>query len=147
MYVTVEQLLRVKGREIWSVAPGATVFEALQLMAQKDVGAVLVIENGKLAGIFSERDYARNIVLKGKSSRDTTVGELMTQDVFYIKPQDSIQDCMQIMTSRRIRHLPVMDNGVLVGIVTIGDVVKQVISDQAVTIQDLEKYIRCGNLT
>jgi len=141
---SVEQLLKFKGGKTWSVTPQATVYEALQKMSEKDTGAVLVIEQGKLVGIFTERDYARKLILKGKFSRDTVVRDLMTQDVLYVEPQNSIADCMLLMTNNRVRHLPVIDNQQLVGIVTIGDVVRQIISEQESTIQQLEKYITGG---
>ena len=138
----VEQLLKTKGNEIWSIAPQATVYEALQIMSEKDVGALLVLDKGNLVGIFSERDYARKLILKGRFSKDTTVGELMTREVLYIESQSTIEDCMALMTAKRVRHLPVLENERLIGIVTIGDVVKQVISDQEFTIQQLERYIK-----
>lgn len=140
----VEKLLKIKGNHTWSIRPQATVFEALQKMADKEAGALLVIEDEKLVGIFTERDYARKLVLKGRFSRDTAVSELMTQDVLYVEPHNSIEDCMVLMTNKRVRHLPVMDNERLVGIVTIGDVVKQVISEQESKIAQLEKYIAGG---
>jgi CBS domain-containing protein len=138
----VEQLLKTKGNEIWSIAPQATVYEALQIMSEKDVGALLVLDKGNLVGIFSERDYARKLILKGRFSKDTTVGELMTREVLYIESQSTIEDCMALMTAKRVRHLPVLENERLIGIVTIGDVVKQIISDQEFTIQQLERYIK-----
>jgi CBS domain-containing protein len=142
---TIRQLLRSKGYDIWSIAPQATAYEALQIMSEKDVGALLVIDDeGKIVGIFSERDYARKVILKGKSSKDTTVGELMTDVVFSIDPQDTIQDCMALMTTKRIRHLPVRKNERLTGIVNIGDVVNHIISSQELTIQQLERYIGEG---
>lgn len=141
---SVEQLLKFKGSQTWSVAPQATVYEALQKMSEKETGALLVIDEGNLVGIFTERDYARKLILKGKFSRDTAVRELMTQNVLYVEPQNSIVDCMMLMTNNRVRHLPVMDNQQLVGIVTIGDVVRQIISEQESTIQQLEKYITGG---
>ena len=110
-------------------------------MAEKDVGALLVVDEGKLVGIFSERDYARKVILKGKSSKDTAVSALMTHEVLYVEPQNTVEDGMALMTAKRIRHLPVMENEELVGIVTIGDVVSRVISDREFTIQQLEKYI------
>ena len=140
----VGQLLKIQGNEIWSLAPEATVYEALQIMSEKDVGALLVVDNGNLVGIFSERDYARKLILKGKFSKDTTVRELMTHEVLYIEPQSTIEECMALMTDKRIRHLPVLENDQLIGIVTIGDLVKQKISDQKFTIQQLEKYIAGG---
>ena len=138
----VEQLLKTKGNKIWSIAPQATVYEALQIMSEKDVGALLVLDKGNLVGIFSERDYARKLILKGRFSKDTTVGELMTREVLYIESQSTIEDCMALMTAKRVRHLPVLENERLIGIVTIGDVVKQIISDQEFTIQQLERYIK-----
>lgn len=140
----VEKLLEFKGNETWSVAPQATVYEALQKMLEKDTGAVLVIDEGNLVGIFTERDYARKLILKGRFSRDTAVRDLMTQDVLYVEPQNSIEDCMLLMTNNRVRHLPVINGKQLVGIVTIGDVVRQIISEQESTIQQLEKYIKGG---
>jgi CBS domain-containing protein len=138
------QLLEAKGNEIWSVAPGTTTFEALQIMARKDMGALLVIDKEKLIGIFSERDYARKVILHGKSSKETTVGELMTQEVFYIGPQNTLQEGLALMTDKHIRHMPVLENNQLIGIVTLGDLVKQIISDQKFTIRELEKYISGG---
>jgi CBS domain-containing protein len=111
-------------------------------MSEKDVGALLVVDKENLVGIFSERDYARKVILKERSSKDTTVGELMTREVLYIEPQSTVEDCMALMTAKRVRHLPVLENERLIGIVTIGDVVKQVISDQEFTIQQLERYIK-----
>ncbi len=137
--------MQEKGGQIWSVGPPATVYEALELMAEKNAGAVLVLENGKLIGIFTERDYARKVVLKGKTSKTTTVGELMTTDVLYVNPDDTIEECMALMTEKRTRHLPVMDNGKLVGLVSIGDVVKAIISDREFTIRELERYITGGH--
>ena len=139
---TVRQVLQVKGSGIWSVAPQASVYEALEVMADKNVGALLVIAKGKVVGIFSERDYARKVILKGKSSKETSVGELMTQKVFCVEPGDSVEHCMALMTAKGIRHLPVMENDQLVGILSIGDVVKRVISEQEFTIEQLERYIR-----
>jgi len=144
MNYTIGQLLRSKGNDIWSIVPQATAYEALQIMCEKDVGALLVIDKGKLVGIFSERDYARKVILKGKSSKDTSVGELMTDVVFSIDPQDTIQDCMALMTTKHIRHLPVIKNERLIGIVTIGDVVNHIISSQELTIQQLERYVSEG---
>ena len=138
---TIAQLLNTKGNQIWSVEPKATIFEALEIMSEKEIGALLVMENGKLTGIFSERDYARKVILKGKSSKETPVGELMTKKVFYMDPQKTINDCMAMMTAKRIRHVPVIEDNQVVGIVTIGDVVNQIISEQEVTINHLENYI------
>ena len=141
---TVEQLLQVKGSDIWSIAPQATTYNALQIMAEKNVGALLVIEKEKLLGIFSERDYARKVILKEKSSKNTSVGELMTREVFYINANSTLEESMALMTAKRIRHLPVLKNNQLIGIVTLGDVVRQIISDQQFAIRELEKYITGG---
>ena len=138
---TIAQLLNAKGDQIWSVEPKATIFEALEIMSEKEIGALLVMEDGKLTGIFSERDYARKVILKGKSSKETQVGELMTKKVFYMDPQKTINDCMAMMTAKRIRHVPVIEDNQVMGIVTIGDVVNQIISEQEVTINHLENYI------
>ena len=138
---TIAQLLNTKGNQIWSVKPKATIFEALEIMSEKGIGALLVMEDGKLKGIFSERDYARKVILKGKSSKETPVGELMTKKVFYIDSQKTINDCMAMMTAKRIRHVPVIEDNQVMGIVTIGDVVNQIISEQEVTINHLENYI------
>ena len=138
---TIAQLLKTKGDQIWSVEPKATIFEALEIMSEKEIGALLVMKDGKLTGIFSERDYARKVILKGKSSKETPVGELMTKKVFYIDSQKTINDCMAMMTAKRIRHVPVIEDNQVMGIVTIGDVVNQIISEQEVTINHLENYI------
>ena len=138
----VKQILHTKGKEIWSVGPQATVYEALELMSEKNVGALVVIEKGSLVGIFSERDYARKVILQKRSSQNVTVGELMTRKVFYLEPQSTIEDCMTLMTDKHIRHLPILENERLIGIVTTGDLVKQIIADQEFTIQQLEKYVQ-----
>jgi CBS domain-containing protein len=140
----VEKLLKIKGAQTWTIGPKASVYEALQEMSNKNAGALLVIEEGKLVGIFTERDYARKLILKGRFSKDTQVGELMTRNVLYVELQNSIEDCMVLMTNKRVRHLPVMDNDQLVGIVTIGDVVKHIIAVQESTIAQLENYIAGG---
>ncbi len=139
---TVGQLLRSKGGQIWSVAKNASVYDALALMAQHDVGALPVLEDGQLVGIVSERDYARKVILKGRASRDTRVDEVMSHDVVTIEPDRSMQDCMERMTELRIRHLPVMRDGQLIGIVSIGDVVKATIAEQAFLIDQLRSYIQ-----
>ena len=138
---TIAQLLNTKGNQVWSVEPKATIFKALEIMSEKEIGALLVMEDGKLTGIFSERDYARKVILKGKSSKETPIGELMTKKVFYMDPQKTINDCMAMMTAKRIRHVPVIEDNQVMGIVTIGDVVNQIISEQEVTINHLENYI------
>jgi CBS domain-containing protein len=141
---TVEQLLQVKGTDIWSIEPLTTAYNALQIMAEKNVGALLVMEKEKLVGIFSERDYARKVILKEKSSKNTSVGELMTREVIYIDAKSTLEESMALMTAKRIRHLPVLKNNRLIGIVTLGDVVRQIISDQQFAIRELEKYITGG---
>ena len=138
---TVREILQSKDSKLWTIKTAASVFEALELMAEKNIGSLLVMENKKMQGIFSERDYARGIVLKGKSSKKTSVGELMTKNVIYVAPDDRIKECMALMTSKRVRHLPVYQDGELIGILSIGDLVKQIISDQEFTIRELEKYI------
>ena len=142
---TVRQLLQQKGNDVWSIGPHATVYEALQLMAEKNIGALLVMDKNKVVGIFTERDYARKVVLQGRSSKNTLVGELETVDVLYVNPDDSIENCMAIMTEKRLRHLPVVEKGKLVGLVSIGDIVKAVISDREFTIRELERYITGGH--
>lgn len=142
--VTLRQLLQSKGGGIWSVTSASTVFDALRTMAEKNVGALLVIDEGKLVGIVSERDYARKIALKGKSSKDTLVKEIMTEKVVYIRPEESIEECMALMTEKHFRHLPVIDNGTLIGVISIGDVVRTVISEQKFIIAQLENYISGG---
>lgn len=138
---TVTQLLQAKGREIHSIGPDARVIEALKLMAEKGIGALVVTEGGGLAGIISERDYARKVILHGKSSHDILVREIMTAKVFTVHPGQSVEECMALMTEKRIRHLPVTDGGRLVGVLSIGDLVKEVIADQEQTIKQLESYI------
>ena len=138
---TVDKLLSTKTKEIWSLVPDDSVFEALEMMADKNVSGLLIVKDEKLVGIFTERDYARKLILKGKFSKDTKVSDLMTKNVLYVEPKNTIQDCMKLMTDKRIRHLPVLDEGQLIGIVTIGDLVKQIISEQETTIHQLENYI------
>lgn len=130
-----------KGYQVWSVHPDTYVFDALRLMSEKAVGALVVIENDQLVGIFSERDYARKIILQGKSSKQTHVGEIMTDRVICVGLDQAIEDCMILMTENRVRHLPVLDNGALVGIISIGDVVKEIIDEQKFVIKQLENYI------
>jgi CBS domain-containing protein len=137
----VHQLLQGKSTGLWTIGPKASVYEALELMAQKDIGALPVMEKGKLVGMFSERDYARKVVLKGRASKSTTVGELMTSRVFFVKPDQTLEQCMALMTEKHVRHLPVLEDGDLIGIVTIGDLVKSIIADQEITIRSLQNYI------
>ena len=141
MVETIGSILKTKGPQIWSVAPDATVFDAIALMADKSVGAVLVIFEGRPVGIVSERDYARKVILQGRSSKDTRVLDIMTVGLVTVTPDNTIDECMRIMTHHRIRHLPVIDRGDLVGIVSIGDLVNAVIADQAQTIDQLHTYI------
>lgn len=138
---TAESLIKSKGHEIWSVHPNASVYDALVMMADKKVGALLVMENDELVGIISERDYARKIILKGKASKDTFVHEIMTANVICVNIHTPANDCMAIMTEKRIRHLPVFDGEQLIGVISIGDVVKGIISEQEFVIDQLEKYI------
>jgi len=139
--ISVRQLLEEKGSDVWSITPQTTTFEALGFMAEKNIGALLVVEEGRLVGVFSERDYARKVILKGKSSSTTTVGDLMTREVFTVRPEETIKDCMKLMTDNRIRHLPVSENDRLIGIITIGDVVNKIITIQRRTIDQLGQYI------
>ena len=141
---TITQLLeaKAKGRDIFSIAPGALVFDALKLMAEKEVGALVVMEGGRLVGIISERDYARKVILHGKSSHDIPVREIMTGKVITVHPGQTVAECMALMTGKRVRHLPVVTEGDrLVGLLSIGDLVKEVIADQERTIRQLESYI------
>jgi CBS domain-containing protein len=138
---TVQQILNVKPLQVFSVTEGSSVLEALHLMMEKNISALLIVEEEKLQGIFTERDYARKIILHGKSSADTPVKEVMTADPITVKPTDSIDMCMEIMTEKHIRHLPVANEGQLLGMVSIGDVVKFIIADQKQTISQLESYI------
>lgn len=141
----VKQILEEKGYDVWAVGPEDSIFAALELMADKNIGAVLVMDGETLVGIFSERDYARKIILQGKASRDTAVKEAMTQLVFAVPPDFTVDRCMALMTEKRIRHLPVMRNEQVEGVISIGDVVKAYISEQAQTIQHLEEYITTGH--
>ena len=141
MKITLSQVLDTKGHNVWSVSPESSAYEALGLMAEKDVGALVVIDQGKVVGMFSERDYARKLVLKGQSSKETTVAEVMTKPVCYVLPWTSLNECMALMTNKHVRHLPVIENDELVGIVTIGDVVKSIISEQESVIHELKSYV------
>jgi CBS domain-containing protein len=138
----VYQILSRKSSDLWWVPPQATVYEAIDLMAQKGIGAVLVLSQGRLVGIVSERDYARKVVLRGRNSKETSVEEIMSSPVFTIAPDLRTDECMRLVTERRIRHLPVAEEGQVVGIVTIGDLVKSIISEQAERIEELTSYIQ-----
>lgn len=141
MVESVHLILKNKGSQIWSLTPDATVYEAIVMMSEKNVGALLVVSEGKLVGIISERDYARKVILQGKSSIETLVEEIMTSPVIAVTPGHTVDECMQIMTSNHIRHLPVLEGEKLVGAISIGDLVKAIISTQADTIQHLDNYI------
>ncbi len=139
---TVQQLLKEKPTGTWTISPRATVYQALEMMAEKDIGALIVVDDsGQVVGIFSERDYARKIVLLGRTSKTTHVAELMVTKVFYVKPESTVEECMAVMTEKRTRHLPVLEDGKLVGLVSIGDIVKAIIIDQEITIRSLQNYI------
>lgn len=138
---TINQLLQNKGTHVETVAADCTVFEALSIMADKGIGALVVMQNGKPVGLFSERDYARNIILKGRTSKQTRVAEVMSSHVVVAHPEQSIEECMAIMTEKRVRHLPVMQSDELLGIISIGDLVKAIIEDQQFVIEQLVSYI------
>jgi len=137
----VSQILQLKGGKTWTITPEATVFEALTLMAEKDIGALVVVENENVVGIFSERDYARKIILHGKSSRETEVKGIMTREVICVSLDQSVTKCMALMTDKRVRHIPVLAEGRLAGVISIGDVVKAIITEQQIIIDHLEDYI------
>jgi CBS domain-containing protein len=141
---TIRQILQAKGTSVWTISPQATVLEALRLMAEKNVGALLVTEGEQVAGIFSERDLARSVALKGRTAENTLVSQVMTARVIYVRPGQSMEECMALMTDKHIRHLPVMEDDRLIGVISIGDVVKEIISEQAFTIRSLESYITGG---
>ncbi len=138
---TVKQILDEKGHTSWSVTPDSFVYDALKLMADKGIGALLVLESGRLAGVISERDYARKVILKGKSSLDTPVKDIMTRDVIWVRPEQTVEECMSLVTEKRVRHLPVLVDDRVVGVISIGDLVKAVIDEKDFTIKQLESYI------
>lgn len=138
----VKDILDVKGREIYSIQPDASVYDAMKLMADKEIGSLVVMEGTKLVGLISERDYARKVILMGRSSKSTQVREIMTTRVVYAQPDQNIEECMALVTEKRVRHLPVIDEGRLVGVISIGDLVKSIISEQKFIIEQLERYIR-----
>jgi len=141
MLNTVRHVLQVKGQDIWDITPDATVFDALRLMADKDVGTLLVMEGGKLLGMISEREYARQVILMGRSSRETRVREIMSTDFYPIHPEQTLEECMALMTSKRVRYLPVIEDEQLIGVISIGDVVNSIIHRQRQTIRSLEDKI------
>jgi CBS domain-containing protein len=139
---SVDRILDQKGRQVWSIHPGDTVYDAIKMMADKNVGSLVVLEGTKMVGIVTERHYARNVFLKGRASPQTQVGEIMERNVVCVEPEQSIEECMAIMSAKRVRHLPVIRDGELLGIVSIGDLVKGIISDREFVIEQLEHYIR-----
>jgi CBS domain-containing protein len=142
--IKVKDILDKKGRQFYFVSPTNTVYEALEIMATKDIGAMMVVENNRLVGMFSERDYSRKVVLRGLNSKTVRVVDLMSKEVIGINPETTIDDCMALMTSKRIRHLPVLEKNTIVGLISIGDVVNAIIQDQHIIIKDLENYIYGG---
>jgi CBS domain-containing protein len=138
---TVRDILKAKGSDVWWVDPNATVFDALQRMAEKEVGALVVMQGEQIVGLISERDYARKVILHGRASSTTLVKEIMTSPVVYIHFDQAIEECMSLMTEKRTRHLPVMENGKLVGLISIGDIVKSIIADQQFIIEQLVRYV------
>ncbi len=138
---TINAILKNKTREIWSIAPTASVYEAIEMMAERRVGALPVMEQGRLVGMLSERDYARKVILMGRLSKETPVADIMTSAVITITPQHTVADCMRLVTDKRIRHLPVVEGDRLIGMISIGDLVNWVISEQQETIRQLEAYI------
>ncbi len=141
MKTTVEQILMQKGRDVWTISPSATVMDALKLMAEKGIGALVVTHDDEVVGIISERDYARKVVLKNRASINTKVKEIMTEKVYYVGPKTTSEECLALMTQQGIRHLPVLKNGDLIGLISIGDVVKAVIGEQETELRQLSDYI------
>ncbi len=138
---TVRAVLAQKGNAIWSITPDATVFDAIALMAEKNIGAVLVMDSDRLVGLLSERDYSRKVILQGKQSKETRVREIMSPDVLTVKPLDTVEHCMRLMTDKRVRHLPVVEDGRVIGVVSIGNLVNWIISAQSVALQNMERLI------
>ena len=137
----VREILQSKGHDVWFVRPEAFVFDAVKMMSERSVGALLVMEGEKMVGIITERDYARKVILAGKSSKQTQVKDIMTQRVLWVAPERTIEECMALMTDKKVRHLPVVENTQVVGIVSIGDLVKAIIAEQQVIIDQLQNYI------
>lgn len=140
----IRSLLSCKGREIFSIAPSTSVYDALEMMADKEIGALMVMEGDRLVGMVSERDYARKVILQGRSSRDTAVSEIMTSEVITVTPDESVDECMKLMTEHRVRHLPIVERGEVAGIISLGDLVKWIIGVQAEEIEHLHAYITGG---
>jgi CBS domain-containing protein len=141
---TVGDVIRKKGSQVWSVTPNTTVYDTLKLMAEKGIGAVLVLDEGQPVGIFSERDYARQVALKGRSAEDTPVQQVMVCRIVFVRPEQSIEECMALMTDKHVRHLPVLQQGALAGMLSIGDIVKEMISEKEFIIEQLANYIQQG---
>jgi CBS domain-containing protein len=141
---TVADILKTKGREVWTITAETIVFDALRTMSDKNVGALVVLDGSTVRGILSERDYARKVILHGKSSRELKARDIMSADVYFVEPEQNIEACLALFTNKRVRHLPVLQNDVLIGIISIGDVVKAVIAEQESTIKHLENYITGG---
>ncbi len=137
----IQTLLKKKGYDVWSIAPDASVYDAIHLMAEKAVGALIVMDGQKLVGVISERDYARKIILEGRSSENTKISEIMSSEVITTGPDNKIEECMAIMTERRIRHLPVLDGNEVLGVISLGDLVKYIIAEQQFVIEQMERYI------
>ncbi len=141
MISTVRELLKEKGNHVWSIEPDASAYEALTIMAEKNIGALLVMHKGEIVGVFSERDYARNSIQEDRNNLIVPVGDFMTRNVLYVSPESTMEECMALMTGKHVRHLPVIDNNRLLGLISIGDVVKRIISAQKIVISELEKYV------
>ena len=139
--MTVKEILDAKGRQVWTIGPDAKVIDALEIMADKQVGALVVVEKDRVVGVVSERDYARKVVLAGKASKDTPVQDIMTSPVYGVRLENTAEDCMGLMTGKHIRHLPVYENEKLIGVIPIGDVVKSIMTEQKITIENLQNYI------
>jgi CBS domain-containing protein len=142
--IKIRHLLDTKGYEVWSISPNATVYEAIELLAEKDIGAVLVMDGDKLEGILSERDYARRLILKGRMSQDTEVRIIMTADVHTLSPDNTLEECMALMTQKHVRHIPIIEDDKVIGVISIGDAVNATIANQEFLIEQLEKYIQQG---
>jgi CBS domain-containing protein len=142
--ITIRHLLETKGYDIWSIRPNATVYQALQLLAEKDIGALIVMEGEKLVGVMSERDYVRKLKLKGKSPNETRVSEIMSSNVITLGPDQTLEDCMTVMTQKHVRHLPIVEEGKVIGVISIGDAVSATIANQEFLIEQMEKYIQQG---